>query len=271
MKGDEFEGPGNGPIPPHERPWRHPAEVAHDSRTAFMRDSAPPPLSRRTTAVVATASLAASAVLLALTLPRGVNDRPETVDAAVSAAAKGTSPDTHLVTVDGRDFGALPVGDGQWITSASAITDDAQIELRSARSGLSLLATVVGSDERLGIAILRAGRSDGRSIDTGNVLRTLPGAMVPEPGMRVVHPHDGSEVNCHPSITLTAAVDDDTAPVSVDEPIVGAAMVTDAWGTPLGIVVDRPSGHLMISGAAIETFIATTTSVVVAGSQATRP
>lgn len=203
-------------------------------------------------------------MLLALTLPRGVDDRPETVDAAVTTAAKGSSPDTHLVTVDGRDYGALPVGDGQWLTSASAIADDTEIELRSARSGLSLVATVVGTDERLGIAILRADRTDGPAHDAGNVLRTLPGAMVPEPGMRVVHPHDGSEVNCHPSITLKAAIDDDTAPVSVDEPIVGAAMVTDAWGTPLGVVVDRPSGHLMVSGTAIETFIAANTVAVVA-------
>ena len=90
--------------------------------------------------------------------------------------------------------------------------------------------------------------------------------------MRVVHPHDGSEVNCHPSLTLNSRPDDDAAPVSVDEPIIGAAMVTDAWGTPLGIVVDRPAGHLMISGAAIETFVAANTdTVVAAGSQAGLP
>ena len=237
-----------------------------------MRDSAPPPLSRRTTAVVATASLAASAVLLALTLPRGIQDRSETVDAAITTAVKASAPDTHLVTVDGRDYGALPVGDGRWLTSTSAVSGDAEIELRSARSGLTLLATVVGVDERLGLAVLRAEPADGRNDDPGNVLRSLPGAMVPEPGMRVVHPHDGSEVNCHPSITLKAAIDDDSAPVSVDEPIVGAAMVTDAWGTPLGVVVDRPAGHLMVSGSAIETFIATNTATVVAaGSQAPRP
>lgn len=237
-----------------------------------MRNSAPPPLSRRTTAVVAAASLAASVVLLALTLPRGVNDGRETVSAAITTAAKGSSPDTHVVTVDGRNYGALPVGDGQWLTSASAVGGDAQIELRSARSGVTLLTTVVGTDERLGIAILRADRTDGRTDEPGNVLRSLPGAMVPEPGMRVVHPHDGTEVNCHPSITLKATSDDDSAPVSVDEPIVGAAMVTDAWGTPLGVVVDRPAGHLMISGAAIETFIASNTATVAAaGSQAPRP
>lgn len=237
-----------------------------------MREAAPPPLSRRTTAVVATASLVASAVLLALTLPRGVNDQPETADAAITTAAKGSSPDTHLVSVGGRDFGALPVGDGQWVTSASAVAGKDQVELRSTRSGRTLLTSVVGSDERLGIAILRADLSTGARIDTGNILLSLPGAVVPEPGMRVVHPHNGSEVSCHPSITLNATVDDDSAPVSVDEPIVGAAMVTDAWGTPLGVVVDRPAGHLMISGAAIETFVTeNTATVVAAGSQAGRP
>lgn len=239
-----------------------------------MHEAAPPPLSRRTTAVVALGSLVASAVLLALTLPRGVDDQPETADAAITtvASAKGSSPDTHVMSVDGRHYGALPVGDGQWVTSASAVANTDQAELRSLRSGRTFVASVVGTDDRLGIAVLRASISTGAPLDTGNILRSLPGTMVPEPGMRVVHPHNGSEVNCHPSITLSAIVDDDSAPVSVDEPIVGAAMVTDAWGTPLGVVVDRPAGHLMISGTAIETFVAANTATVVAaGSPGGRP
>lgn len=211
-------------------------------------------------------------MLLALTLPRGVNDRTESADAVITSIAKGSVADAHLVKKGDRDYGALPVGDGQWVTSASAVTDDDPVEVRTARTGSTLTASVVAIDERLGIAIIRADLSTEMVVSDANILRSLPGVIVPEPGMRVVHPHDGSEVNCHPSLTLNSRPDDDAAPVSVDEPIIGAAMVTDAWGTPLGIVVDRPAGHLMISGAAIETFVAANTdTVVAAGSQAGLP
>ncbi|MGA0862826.1 MAG: hypothetical protein ACO3RB_02945 [Ilumatobacteraceae bacterium] len=261
MKGDEFDGAGSSPIPPHERGWRHPAEVAHESRAAFMRESAPPPLSRRTTAIVAGGSLVASAVLIALTLPRGVDDEPTAAE-TVATVVKGSRTESHLVRLDGRDFGALPVGDGVFVTSASAVGDGDSAEILSSGTNGSLAATVIGTDERLGIAVLRAEPGDAVTVSTGNILSSLPAAMMPEPGMRVVHPHDGSEVNCHPSIALTATVDDDLAPVTVDIPIKGAAIVTDAWGTPLGIVVDRPGGHQMISGAALEDIVGSASALL---------
>lgn len=232
-----------------------------------MRDAAPPPLSRRTTAVVATGSLVASVVLLALTIPRGVgDDQPSVSEAPVVTVAKGTSRDAHLVTRGGRDYGALPVGDGRFVTSISAVADTDVAGVRSQRTGNVIEAQVVTRDERLGIAVVQVDPSSPGITSLGNVLASLPAAMLPESGMRVVHPRDGTKVNCHPSLTLESRGDDDAAPVTVDVPVTGVALVTDAWGTPLGVVVDRAKGHWMISGGALQDALDVTSTVAAATS-----
>ena len=51
--GDEFDNGNASPVPPHEREWRHPAEVHAANRQRIAAEAAPPPVSRRTTGILA--------------------------------------------------------------------------------------------------------------------------------------------------------------------------------------------------------------------------
>ena len=84
---DEFDDGNNAPLPPHERPWRHPAEVSDENRRRHMFESAPPPVGRRITALVAFVSLVASGAILSVTISEGMDDRP-----AADPAADGPAP-----------------------------------------------------------------------------------------------------------------------------------------------------------------------------------
>lgn len=73
MDDDKDRDIPNAPLPPHERGWRHPAEIGEWSRTTDELISSAPPLSRRLTAVIAGLSLVLSLVVVAIAIPREGN------------------------------------------------------------------------------------------------------------------------------------------------------------------------------------------------------
>ena len=251
VKGDEFDGPHDGPIPPYERSWRHPTEVAHDARSEFIRQSSPPPLSRRTSVIVAVSSVAASALLLVIAVPKGIERTTESPDTSVATVAvKNAATDRLVLTVDNRTVSALPVGGSLLVTSADAIDKATTLSVRA--RGVSRDAMVVGVDDATGIAVIKV----DDDVDVGNALSDLPPVALPEDGMQVVHGGSGEAIPCHPSLELAHKATDVRAPIITDSRLDGAGTVIDAYGTPLGVAVRSQVATWLVSGQVIEGAVA---------------
>ena len=108
---DDFDNEP-APLPPHERAWRHPAEVSDDKRRRHMFESAPPPLGRRIAALVGLVSVAASGVILFVAVPKGLEDRPETEAAAVTTTSS-------VPPKGGARFTAVPIRHDLVVTSGT--------------------------------------------------------------------------------------------------------------------------------------------------------
>lgn len=156
--GRERPGAG-GPVPPHERTWRHPAEVGEWSREQMRVVAAPPPLSRRLTAVIAGTSVALSAAVLLVSVPRLDDARDASPATTITDGLRGT-PTSAVATESPVD--ALPAG---WFSAESPSTVNLMVasaeDVGSALGSVvsvgdeSLLdATVIHVDELLGIALL---------------------------------------------------------------------------------------------------------------------
>ena len=111
---DEFDNDNDAPLPPHERIWRHPAEVHDARRREHALHSVPPPIGRRATLLVVLVSLAASVALLAVTVPKGLDHRnvatADTVATTTSTVVtKGSASVLHAVRLSDRWLLAAPV------------------------------------------------------------------------------------------------------------------------------------------------------------------
>lgn len=149
--GDEFDSDDNGPIPPHERVWRHPAEVSNENRQRHAQESAPPPVGRRVAALVAFVSIGASAVLLLVTLPKGVPsaESSSTTDGANSfTVVKGGG--TNIPSP--RTANAIAIAEDVVVMTR----DDAATGRATLADGTSFDVTPIDSDPRFGISFMRA-------------------------------------------------------------------------------------------------------------------
>ena len=118
---DEFDNDA-APLPPHEREWRHPAEMHHELRLRHQVESAPPPLSRRFTMVVGLISLAVSFSLLLVTVPKGLSSTSADVSAPAPSSTippKGSTPESTAPA-------ALHVTDGLLLIQARDARDGRQ-------------------------------------------------------------------------------------------------------------------------------------------------
>ena len=104
---DEFDD-DIAPLPPHERVWRHPAEVHHEARLRHSAEAAPPPIGRRFAMVVGMVSLAVSFSLLLVTVPKGLSStsavvpaQPATVQAPPKGGVPPEDPHPRAFAVDG--------------------------------------------------------------------------------------------------------------------------------------------------------------------------
>ena len=153
--GDEFDNGNTSPVPPHEREWRHPAEVHAAARQRIAAEAAPPPVSRRTTGILAAIGAAATAVLIGVAVPKGVPDGREPTSvtdvAAVVPVSKGADRNTAVEFTKGWFAArASDVSPGMAGRAVSIITADGIThETRHAAdlAGLSLSVFVSGADE----------------------------------------------------------------------------------------------------------------------------
>jgi len=253
--------------------WRHPAEVGAETNLARREIPAAPPLRRRTTALVAAASVCASVLLLAVVLPSRVDpptdqagpeiadnrtatdqpavDPPTGPSAGAESAAGTRVKNAELATdvaVDGTLIAVVTVGEGLLATSSDALGTGPTA--RFTINGTLVATTVVGIDDRTGLAFLSVDGWPGRS-----VLETIPPAVVAESVMVTVDA-EGRIVMCQPSLGSPERTDSDRTPISMESAITGASVVRDALDAPLGVAVSRTDGTWMLSRTAIEAALA---------------
>ena len=158
--GDEFDNKDDAPLPPHERSWRHPAEVSDALRLEHTKKSAPPPIGRRAAALVAFVSLVASATLVLVTVQKGVKDpvAEPAETSTTSLPAKGRVDSGTVVAVPAFDhFFVVPTSEMNGINNAIRVLDplttdrtlSVKVVTTIAKKGISIVtertnATVIG-------------------------------------------------------------------------------------------------------------------------------
>ena len=152
--GDEFDNKDDAPLPPHERSWRHPAEVSDALRHEHTKKSAPPPIGRRAAALVAFVSLVASASLVLVTVQKGVNN-PVADPAEISTTSlptKGRVDSGTVVAVPAFDhFFVVPTSEMNGINNAIRVLGP----LTTART-LSVKVVTTIADKGISIVTERA-------------------------------------------------------------------------------------------------------------------
>jgi len=164
------------PLPPHERAWRHPSELAEANRVALSAEA--PSGTLRAVALVGGAAGVIAVALLVLTLAPQRTDTPVAVSSTSSPGSSTSGPLVASASL-GRDLAGLtlhpiatPIGnDGMALTSSRSILGTAQVNtprLDNRRIDVVLVtghvtrARVVDPGEDGGIAwvALDAGESD---------------------------------------------------------------------------------------------------------------
>ena len=201
---------GSPPIPPHERTWRHPSEVAAAER-ATIRHTEPPRSTRTFAIATGTVGLVAVALLVFTVTPRGVEP-----PVAVATTSPIAPPDTRV--------------------HANAV---AAVTTTVARSVPRALATPIGDGDLALMTLSAVAMQLGSEIDvqltSGPVVTAV--VDVTTPGVVVVSIASGSEG--HP-IAEEPPDPDEIVTVLAEPPVTIAfsalSTVDAAEGTP---VLDR--------------------------------
>lgn len=190
---DDADDPRPGPpLPPEDRLWRHPSELAASggSRPAPPAGSGPPARQRRRSllAVALVSGLAGATITLASVAvlgpsSRGGRDGPAaasttTLTRPVSAAASSVAPavvevTAQVGTVQRRGSGVVARADGLIVTSALLVAGAGRVEVAWG-PGRREEAAVAGVDELTGLAAL--------SVDASRMPTAAIDISMPRPG-----------------------------------------------------------------------------------------
>lgn len=147
MEGDDGDV---APLPPYDRQWRHPAEISDESRRRHAVESAPPPVGRRVTALVAFVSLVASVVIAMVTVPKGIDQGPE-VSSSTTGVAAPTKGGASGSVAQARANPAVAVAP-HIVVSTQPPSAGGTVTLTD---GTSVTATPLLAGEEHGITIMR--------------------------------------------------------------------------------------------------------------------
>ncbi len=230
----------HGPLPPHEREWRHPSELAAEER-ASARAEALPVSSRVFALTTGTAGLVAIAVLFLLVTPQR-QAQPVAVSASTSPAARSAPVDLDsaatIVAVRG--------------SAADAAIESVSVEaalatpIGSGRFAVMLRASLGSGDGDEVDVVLPSGRVTSGSIvddtaDTGDAV--LVQLDDHEPGHDVAEhrPHERDVVTLMASPPLKVALAD-----LDDVDVADGTAVIDAEGHLVGLCTGRSNGGVRL-------------------------
>ncbi len=228
MTADEFENPDSSPVPPYDRTWRHPAELADAARDSHLRTA--PPLGRRLTAITVLASVVSSLVVLAIAIPRGVQDYSgddPRVTTTTVVIVRGSGL-TSLGVLGGADgsTSAVSLGSRHWLVA----TESLRILAASSRKKFS----VVRQDRLAGVTIIKlATGSAAPAVDLTHVKDSLTSDELPR--YTIVDAFRHHEAAPEPSLSSQSKTG--VHPVNMSTPINGIALVLDRMGRVAGVLV----------------------------------
>ncbi len=250
MATDEFENPDSTPLSPHDRSWRHPAELADAERARHL--SAPPPLGRRLTAITVVASVISSIAVLIVAVPRGIEesslfDGDDEVSTTVATAKGSAGSSLAVLRGAGGTTSALPLGDGLWVVSSTDIT----------RNGSRTLTTkdisIVKSDPDIGLSIIRV--DGGARVERPDFSHYEDNLSVDELADFTVR--DAFQTHGFaPEESLSHSSHERLLPVNMETPIKGLAVVMDRLNRVVSVIVRHSHAQWAVTRDAFMSFIA---------------
>lgn len=229
MTTDEFENPDSSPVPPYDRTWRHPAEVADSARTTHLTNA--PPLGRRLTAITVLASAVSSLVVLAIAVPRGVQeygrDEPDSTSTTITAPVKGNAIGPLAILRGSRgSTSALSLGDGLWLVATESFDASAVLSKAS--------FSVVRQDRLAGVSIIRLiNGASAPALDFSHLKSSLTSDQLSK--YTIVDAFRQHEVAPEPS--LTSRSKSGVHPVNMTSTIKGIALALDRRNRIVGVLV----------------------------------
>ena len=246
MTADEFENPDSRPIPPYDRNWRHPAEVADSERSRHLGSA--PPLGRRLTALTVIASVLTSLAVLTVAIPKGIEEYSQlndTDDSTVITAppVKGSG----VASIEGlrglaNTTTALSLGNRRWLVA----TEDISPRRFPAEYGTAF--TVLKEDKNIGLSVIEiASGDDVPAINTEAIDSQLTNNELHD--CNILDAFQIHTLASEPS--LASFTDGHSQPVNIETPIKGLAVALNRAGDIVGVLVRKGHAQWAVSRAAL--------------------
>lgn len=228
MTADEFENPDQSPVPPYDRAWRHPAELADAARTSHMRTA--PPLGRRLTAITVVASAVSSLVILGIAIPRGVNelsadDEPATTTTVVRVKGNAVAA-LGILRGGGGSTSAVSLGNRRWLVATESL------ETLQISSGNTI--SVVRQDRVRGLSVITTASDTAiPALDTAHVKKSLTSEQLKD--YTIIDAFRHHVVAPEPSLSSQSRPG--MHPVNMTSVINGIALALDSYDHVVGVLV----------------------------------
>ncbi len=256
MSHDEFDNPNSAPVPPYDRQWRHPSEVAHDQRRQYETAVSAPPLSKRIALASITVSLVCSLALLSVTIPKGVggltsdDSVPDTTVVRSPIATKVKNATAAVGQSNENDsVRALAVGDSDlMIASTDTMNADGTIPITT-DDGETIQCHILARDEATGLAILDLPNTNNSSPRWVGIADDDAVNEFDINDLMVIEPITGIAVSGQLSIssaTIDPATTTGAVPLDVDIQINGVAVVVNKKSKVVGVAFTRNHATWML-------------------------
>lgn len=253
MTTDDFENPDSSPLPPYDRNWRHPAEVADTERSRHLGVS--PPLGRRLTALTVIASVLTSLAVLTVAIPKGIEGYTQNLDNDVIANSDTLPVATTVPSVKGSGLtsisglyglnnatSALSLGNRTWLVASEDIT------MRKVSAAYGASFSVLRENKEMGLSVIRINSGVMMpAVTFDNIDEQLTSEELPD--CRIVDAFQVHTLASEPSLDLQPL--DDSHPVNMETSVKGLAVVLNNQQEIVGVVVRNAHAHRIVPKKAL--------------------
>lgn len=244
---DDFENPDSSPVPPYDRNWRHPAEVADTERARHLGTA--PPLGRRLTALTVIACVLTSLAVLTVAIPKGIEEYAQAeqdeivIPTSTVVPPKGSGIRTIVGLRGLADVTtALSLGNRRWLVATEDITP------RRFPASYGAGFTVIREDKEIGLSViqLKAGE-EVPAIETADFAAELTSEELED--CNIVDAFQAHTLAAEPS--LTSEESNDFHPVNMETSIKGIAVAVNKANKIVGVLVRKGHAQWAVSRDAL--------------------